>query len=421
MNSVDHRVKGSFTDAFFFGSVIALLGVVSFCPPFILERRPFLVLGCLLFVFAALVANKGFAILRKSDLPLWIFLAAFGMNVLFARDKSAAWNTYINLSVTMLCVYYVTAEAVTSARKFDILVKMICLFTVLSALLGIIDTVAGWNPLYEFYLQNPYYDRYKDSGFLRAMSTHCNPAILGTYLIAGCPFLILVARSQKDMPNKIAGAVMLAMVIAAVLLTCSRGVFIALTGSLLLLFAFLNRNKTGYIVLILAAVLIFIVVCSFLPYPFAKYGIQGFVFSGDGIISQYRLSRVAMAYDMFASAPFSGVGFQHFRLLFNGYNPLPYPETYEFMIADNMYLTILAETGAVGFLGFCVFVFFVFKKAAALKRARINSYLLMAGIAALLINMGAFELFYWFNPYIYFCLLTGLVEALWRTPPQTRT
>jgi putative inorganic carbon (HCO3(-)) transporter len=414
MKIMKNWLTGSFFDTFFFSSIIVLLGIVSFCPPFILEQHPFWLRGYLLLIFAVLVMNKGLTILRKSDLPLWVFLVALGINVFFARETSVALGTYINLAVIMLCVYYITAAAVTSSLKFDILVKTICLFSVLSALWGIIDTVAVWNPLYEFYLPNLFYDRYKASGFLRAMSTHCNPVVFGSYLVAGFPFLILLAQSQKDLRQKIAGYFSIAIVTIAILLTCSRGIFMAFVASLIVLLIFLSRDKVRHSMYVLVAVLVFVIACSFLPYPFAKYGIQGFVFYEDGIVSSYRLARASMAGHMLSSSPFAGIGFQHFRILFNDFQPLVLPVPYEFMIADNMYLTMLAETGIAGFFSFLLFMFFVFKKIAALKRARIFSCFLLASLTALLINMGAYELFYWFNPYIYFCLLIGLVEGLWR-------
>jgi hypothetical protein len=397
-----------------------LFSVVSFCPPFVLERHPFWLLGYLLLVVAAVFMNKGLAIVRKSDLPLWIFVAAFGVNVFYARDTKVALSTYINLAVTMLCVYYITVAAVTSSRKFDILVKTICLFSVISAVLGIIDSLTGWNPLYEFYLPNIYYERYKISEFLRAMSTHCNPVPLGSYLIAGFPFLILLVRSQKDLRQKVAGYFMVAIVGIAVLLTCSRGVFMGFIASLLLLFIFLGKNKAKSIIFILAVILVFVTVCSFLPYPFAKYGFRCLAYDVGGIASGYRLIRVSMTKEMLATAPLTGIGFQHFRIMFNDFNKSVFTMPYEFMIADNMYLTMLAETGIISFLSFFLFMFYVFKKIVALNRAGSYSYFLLAALVALLINMVGYELFYWFNPYIYFCLLIGLVEALWRNTQQTQ-
>ncbi len=89
------------------------------------------------------------------------------------------------------------------------------------------------------------------------------------------------------------------------------------------------------------------------------------------------------------------------------------------MIADNMYLTLLAETGIVGFAGFLLFIFALIKKAwrkirtldyKSLERQQL--VIVLSAIIGLLVNMGAYELFYWPNQYLYFCILIGCINAL---------
>ena len=126
--------------------------------------------------------------------------------------------------------------------------------------------------------------------------------------------------------------------------------------------------------------------------------------SYDSIISPYRLTRVKMTFKILKDHPLFGIGFNHFRIRFNEYCP---PEDrgrelYEFMIPDNMYLTFLAETGLLGASGFLVFIFLLFKRG--FKRI-----IPISSLAGLLVNMGAYELFYWYNPYMFFCLLCGFV------------
>lgn len=79
------------------------------------------------------------------------------------------------------------------------------------------------------------------------------------------------------------------------------------------------------------------------------------------------------------------------------------------MIADNMYLTILAETGIIGFLGFCIFIFLLLRrgwmKFNKLSDNPGRKWLPMVGLMAfigLLINMAGYELFYWINQYMFF-------------------
>lgn len=74
----------------------------------------------------------------------------------------------------------------------------------------------------------------------------------------------------------------------AILLTFSRGVIIGCLAGILSL-AFLRRKLTGRMIIV-GTICIFAVVlaCSSLPYPYSKFGIQGFVMYSDGINSPYR-------------------------------------------------------------------------------------------------------------------------------------
>ncbi len=59
-----------------------------------------------------------------------------------------------------------------------------------------------------------------------------------------------------------------------------------------------------------------------------------------------------MTFNMLKDHPFFGVGFKNFRVKFNRYKIDKNENTpMEFRIPDNMYLTLLAETGVVGFSG----------------------------------------------------------------------
>jgi O-antigen ligase len=118
--------------------------------------------------------------------------------------------------------------------------------------------------------------------------------------------------------------------------------------------------------------------------------------------------------------PLFGIGFNHFRIRFNEYcnekekGNVPY----EYMIPDNMYLTFLAETGIVGTAGFLIFIFLLFKQAIkAFKRLGDGSQrqfllVVITALVGLLVNMAAYELFYWYNPYMLFCLACGLIASV---------
>jgi len=120
---------------------------------------------------------------------------------------------------------------------------------------------------------------------------------------------------------------------------------------------------------------------------------------------------------MLKDKPFFGIGLNNFRGRFDDYTRSKRNTPHEFKIADNMYLTLLAETGIIGFSSFLVFIFLLFRRGFMslrhLKDSRKKDLLLvsMSALTGLLVNMAAYELFYWHNPFALFCVLCGMNAA----------
>lgn len=124
-----------------------------------------------------------------------------------------------------------------------------------------------------------------------------------------------------------------------------------------------------------------------------------------------------MAAKILKEHPFVGIGFNHFRIRFNEYREGEEFLT-EFMIPDNMYLTFLAETGIIGTLGFLIFIILLLKRGLhtlhKLKEGARKQMLVicLASLVGLLVNMGGYDLFYWNNPFMIFCMLCGFIAIL---------
>jgi len=135
--------------------------------------------------------------------------------------------------------------------------------------------------------------------------------------------------------------------------------------------------------------------------------------SFDSVFSPYRAKRISMTMKILRDHPFCGIGFCHFRLRFDEYYgkkgvPL------EFKIPDNMYLSLLAETGIIGLSGFLFFILFIVKKASTFLRRNdgIDKGIIFFPFLALiacLVNMASYDMFYWDNQFILFALLCGFI------------
>ncbi len=94
------------------------------------------------------------------------------------------------------------------------------------------------------------------------------------------------------------------------------------------------------------------------------------------------------------------------------------------MIADNMYLTILAETGLAGSIGFIVLAGWLLVGAARRLRrsprpppAQLRLALCTMALIGLLVDMAGYEFFYWPNQYLHLMCIVGCMAALFRLVP----
>lgn len=399
--------------------IIILFIWISFFPQPLQEKYHVYTNISLIVIFLIIFARNRFTLFRPYDYSLLVFLLAISINIFFAQKKNIALKTYLDLVIPMFCIYYIISESITSNKQFDDLSKAICILSILVAFGGLMDSLLGVNYLYEYFMPNPYYQRYKLTGFLRAISTQFNSPPLGTYLIAGLPFNLSLMRQGK-LFFKILGCIGTTLGSTVIILTLSRGVFLGFVTMVLLI---LYINKKWHLLFIFSIVFcLFILICSYIHNPLNRLGLKQLSFYGStATFSDFRYQRIIMALRMFKDHPFVGLGFQHFRIAFNKYYSGTRIMPYELMIADNMYFTLLAETGIIGFIGFLIFIFSIIRKAWSKitmfdykSRNRQQLLMVLSAFIGLLVNLVGYELFYWNNQYICFCILAGCTNALLR-------
>jgi len=355
----------------------------------------------------AVLFNAGAkGLLEKEDLPLWIFLALLSAGMLNAVDKHIANRTFGETVLIAVSMYYLGKVLFRSGQRFY--AGVICFCAAAVALGAAVELFCRRNFLYEF-LYNPYYERYLLAG--RPMSTQYNPAALGSFLLGCLPFFVFfLGRKERFWGWKLAGFVICLFVIIA---SFSRGVFLGLIASSLFFLAMTGKRRLLGVAL--AVIFLVITISSFSGNTnLNRFGFSRFIAgSGDSIISPYRLDRVKMSAAMVHDHPLAGVGLNNFRVLFSDYQAKRQYETEEFKIADNMYLTLAAEAGLPCLAVFLAFVFFLFKRGFRFARGslRPTALVVMAALTGLLVNMGAYELFYWHNIFMLFCLICGFLAA----------
>ena len=369
------------------------------------------------FLFILILTKK----IRRSlfsfgDWPMWLFLTCLLAGTVNALDKNIAWTTYFHLAIPLFFLFYLGKGLFVIDENKNIISLVICICSGLVALFGILEVIYACNPMCLYFIPNMFYERYIQYP-VRPMSTQLNPAPLATYLLLTLPFVINIVK-QKNLAAKFLGYVFVVLNITCLILTFSRGSFLGLIF-MLFFFQFILKKYEKFRIYILSFLILLIVV-SFLPYPFNRLSLKGIGIFGTGIFSDYRLMRVQMSWEMLKHNPFFGVGLNHFRILFDQYYPIKAEFScipYETKIADNMYLTLLAETGIIGLAGFLVFIVSLLKRGVVyfinLKDIDKKQTVLIPVLAliGLIICMGGYELFYWSNPFMFFCLICGFIAS----------
>jgi len=380
----------------------SLFGVISFLPVAITWKYFFPVRIFLLVILAYSAIGKR-RVFELSDWPLWVFVISMTCGIILAQDKVAARQAFFYFSFILLTMFFIGKSLYSEVGQRAKIALIICILGMVVSLVGIAELFLKSNIIYERWITNEYYTWYIGS---RPISTQFNPVVLGSYLIFCLPFAFAISGSASN-PLRRFGFLCMTLFIWVILATASRQVFLGFIC--LLLFYLCARGKKKMIVSLLLLLALMICFASFSKNAnIRRFGFKRLVAgSYDSIVSEYRSKRMVMAWRMIKDYPVSGIGYEQIRSRFTDYcNPQDKQESWVFKILDNMYLTILAESGLIGFAGFMMFIFCV------IRRGLVNNAVIpLAGFIGLLVNMGGYELFYWKNPYMLFCLLAGFVCA----------
>ncbi len=140
------------------------------------------------------------------------------------------------------------------------------------------------------------------------------------------------------------------------------------------------------------------------------------VFNRD-IFYPYRPLQMEMSLEIFKDYPFVGVGLDRYGYVFDQYYPFKRGWVSKSAM-NNMYLSLLIETGLIGLSGFIVLVSALFKRGISgfIRITQDNKkQALLAGIlilAVILIELNRGALLYKSNFYMFFCLLCGFIMGV---------
>ncbi|MEK7184141.1 MAG: O-antigen ligase family protein [Patescibacteria group bacterium] len=340
--------------------------LLIFCLPF--ERIPSVDVGGVslklnLFVGGVTILGAiASLILRRQPLRLttthWLlvaYLAVAGCSYLGAVEQARALQVIVFTTFTFLLAW-VVPQLLTSGlilRRLlmvlgwsALVVGLFGLFQFVGDLVGLPNGLTGLDPGFgkEVF------------GFPRIQAFSLEPLYLGDYLLLPLSLLFTLILTQSRLVPRPVLWGLFGLLSVVLVLTVSRGAYIAAVVSVLVIAMSLPREVLQPKHLLLGALAIVVVGGASIlflarSHPEALVTFQEHVLLGDFVGSESGEGRVVgfvAAFDEWRERPWLGVGPGNFGPAITGY---PNPVTVEHSpIVNNQYLELLAETGLVGFL-----------------------------------------------------------------------
>lgn len=357
--------------------------------------------------FCAAGKNSLKGLFSARDWPLWLVVSSFAISAFFSVFKYQSLNRFVMFAGPMVFLFYAGKAISRKSGDTAFLIDCLTVCAGVAGLLGIYEAVFQYNPIYERVLYNPYYQRYIH-GFVRPMSTFGNPAVLGSFMAGYLPAGLFALRNSDLFFRRAAGAV---IVVSAVclFLSLSRGAFLGAFFACFVYFYSTGRKRAAWI--FCAVFVVISAAMSFTPYPINRLSPVGFTSMHSGAVSQYRTARAEISTRIFLDHVFTGAGPDNFRFLWNEY--AGFGADIEKMVADNMFLTLLSETGLSGIASFILFLLILFRGKSRRDGARDGP----AGYPAVFRSMAAgfavcmfgYELLYWQSSLMFFSLSMGFL------------
>ena len=208
-------------------------------------------------------------------------------------------------------------------------------------------------------------------GLRRIWSTAPEPLFFGNFMIAVLPVVLSLNLSGKKLFKKsfVENAFLLILYLGAFLLTVSRGAYLGMIASVLVLLVLKFERGDKPLGKLLFVILLSLVIVGSLGLIMKRRidfsQIDNFLseLSFEDNLERYVLMRTGLS--VFRAHPLAGVGLGNFGFYYTTYRypiaPSIPTDSHHWPITHNMYIQILAEMGLIGFSVFCIFLWFLFR------------------------------------------------------------
>lgn len=293
--------------------------------------------------------------------------------------------------------FFITYYLIEERRQAVVLLQILAVVAVLIALFGIIQVVTG--------VQTP--AGWADVGetiTVRIFSIVQSPNVLGSHMALAVPLLLGLAWYEKRSGFRIAWLLAAGLCSGALLLTFSRGAWLAFAGAVLIVTFIMNRRV--FLVLLVAGLALGVGIPEIRTRVFVMFSED---YLGKSMLDG-RLGRWLRAYDHLRNRPLFGLGP-------GNYGGAVAARAFGVSYVDNYYVKTAAELGLVGLGTFLVWLGAVLGRGYASWQKLANSrdgYLLgglFCGLLVVALHNGVENIFE--VPYMnaYFWFLGGILAV----------
>jgi O-antigen ligase len=367
----------------------------------------------ILFLLSIVYKFKQTLFFSKEDIFICLYALFVTVSIFLCEDKNKAFAVYkafIPIFILSYASGKIIAEKEPEFLKPVMLTLVLCIFFI--SLIGFQEIIFKKSILYPR-IYNPFYKMHFSEG--RMMSFLMHPSVLGCYLAMCLPACFFIIEDNKKGLLRLSAIFILIMGLSALFFTFSRGAWLAAIISFFVYY--FGKNKRILFFLIALFLIVFLSLLFFSgqdDFIRQRFGLSGLI---KGLSDEFRIDYISIMRKMSMEHPFFGIGLDHYRLFFNRYSA----ETMEdiFRVPDNMYFSIIIESGFLAFMAYLFFIISSLKNIfAGIKKERgfrKNVLIAMAaGLTAFMIKMATYDAFYWFMPVSLFGMYLGFCNGLVR-------
>lgn len=285
---------------------------------------------------------------REVNMVLLFGLAAI-LSIPFAIDPSEAWGEFVDLLIKTMLIFLVLVNVIRTELRLKLLFWLVLVVSIYLSVNLISDYQAGI-----FKIGMAETNTQRVAGAIKNLFDNSND--LALHLVTIIPISIALALEKKGQIRKIVYFGISLLMIAAVIITFSRGGFLGLIAMTLVLARKLGRrNKTAAFAALVLGIIFFIVVA-----PGSYSGRLATIFDSASDITGSSSQRtqvlkrsvlVALRYPIF------GVGLGNFH-----------HKSFQELGTHNAYTQVAAETGIAAMICYIIFLVHPLRKLRMIER-----------------------------------------------------